>query len=245
MKTACDTHQPPMQDLPLGYDIFLLDPHCRRHLDRLLDSDKSILLPLGTTTVEDMGVSMTAGVNSVPKTSPAIEAFLTMHSLGLSALPVVDESGVLVGCCSASDLRGISPASLPVLAQPLEVFLRIVHGGESRLACGEASAAADEFARGREAKRRHLGTGGAPRSVQAEHTIVAVRPDCPFRQVVQRICAAQVHRVRVKARASAGRVFSPAGMTAPPIIRQAYVVDEVGKPLAVLSLTDILRMLLA
>jgi len=67
-------------------------------------------------------------IKKVPKSMPAINAFIQMHKANLSSLAVEDEKGNIVDNLSASDLKGLLRAKLPQLREPLESFLSTSRG---------------------------------------------------------------------------------------------------------------------
>lgn len=63
----------------------------------------------------------------VKETDPAINAFLMMEEEDVHGLPIVDEDGVLTGCISVRDLRGVgmSGASFFRLYHPVKTFKQL------------------------------------------------------------------------------------------------------------------------
>jgi CBS-domain-containing membrane protein len=71
-------------------------------------------------------------VVSVTTNTKAIDAFVTMHERGLSAVAVVDDQGAFQGCLSATDLKLISDFRFQNLLLPVVEFLEYVRKGEGR-----------------------------------------------------------------------------------------------------------------
>eukprot|EP00854_Cymbomonas_tetramitiformis_P022762 gene22762-27482_t len=79
---------------------------------------------LGGQTLRQLAVP-TPSVSTIASTVPALQAFLHMYNVGVSALAVIDEkTGALLGNLSASDLRGLSPAIYGCLCMPITEFWR-------------------------------------------------------------------------------------------------------------------------
>jgi len=67
-------------------------------------------------------------LKKVPKTMPAINAFIQMHQAKLSSIAVEDEKGDIVDNLSATDLKGLLRADLAQLRSPVEAFLNYSRG---------------------------------------------------------------------------------------------------------------------
>ena len=69
---------------------------------------------------------------SVTTDTKAIDAFVTMHDKGLSAVAVVDDQGAFQGCLSATDLKLITDFRFQTLLLPVVQFLEHVRKEEGR-----------------------------------------------------------------------------------------------------------------
>jgi len=67
-------------------------------------------------------------VKRIRESSTAITGFFEMARQGISAVAVVDEADKLVGCLSASDLRGLSEQTLSALTRPALEFIKVTSG---------------------------------------------------------------------------------------------------------------------
>jgi CBS domain-containing protein len=71
------------------------------------------------------------GIIKLSMYSSALEGFQKLYNLGweISALPIVDKTGDIVATLSTSDMRGLTPATFPLLLAPVLDFLGEVAGG--------------------------------------------------------------------------------------------------------------------
>jgi CBS domain-containing protein len=91
------------------------------------DPEKYLGKERAHASIADLGlVSGADKVVSVTTNTKAIDAFITMHSKGLSAVAVVDEAGAFQGCLSATDLKLITDFKFHTLLMPVGEFLE--HG---------------------------------------------------------------------------------------------------------------------
>jgi CBS domain-containing protein len=208
------------------------------------------LLGLGTTSeAADGGAVVPRPVRTISADAPVLAAFRAMADAGVSALGVVDASGALLANFSASDVRSLMPAHLSALSLPVAAFLEglgrmqyYTYSGVSakdinREALTKAYRRYEHFRllRGRapRAPPRPLaseadtlegwaGVGVHPVGTLADSGApprcfaAAVRPDAPLRDVMRGMVRAGHHRV--------------------------YTVDAEDKPLGVITLTDVLRL---
>lgn len=130
--------------------------------------------PLTDATVEELGLGSAGdrGLVCVADSTPTVEGFLRMREERVSAVAVLDDNGRLWGCLSPSDLRGLTEATLPLLALPCGQFIRRMRElrGEPEVPSSGA---------------------GAPRGV------VQCTPSARFGEVVRLLCESRVHRVFV------------------------------------------------
>jgi 5'-AMP-activated protein kinase regulatory gamma subunit len=141
---------------------------------------------------------------------------------GTSGLPVVDASrgGRLVGTFSSSDLRTLSSEHLGALGLPTAEFLALEHGTEYwGVAHDEGAAPAAEAGRAFAAGRRrshaeHL-THGKP-GHEVGQAIPCVSPSDTVAAALGVIVSRRVHR--------------------------AWIVDEYERPVGVVTMTDVLKL---
>jgi CBS domain-containing protein len=215
----------------------------------LLSTPVSTLGLGATSEVGDGGAVVPRPVLTIAADAPVLAALRTMADAGVSALGVVDANGALLANFSASDVRSIMPAHLSVLSLPVAAFLEglgrmqyYTYSGLSakdinREALTQAYRRYEHFRmlRGRapRALRRALadesdtlegwaGVGVHPVGTLADggaapaRFAAAVRPDAPLRDALRGMVRAGHHRV--------------------------YTVDVEDKPLGVITLTDVLRL---
>ncbi|ELR21973.1 CBS domain containing protein [Acanthamoeba castellanii str. Neff] len=152
------------------------------------DPEKYLGQARAHASITDLGLVAGADkVVTVPTSTKAIDAFITMHAKGLSALAVVDAEGAFQGCLSATDLKLITDYRFQALLLPVVEFLEHVRKEEGRT---------------------------------CKSYRVWCIPTTPLQTVVKKLAEERVHRV--------------------------FVVDPVSmKPLGVVSLTDIARIVTA
>jgi len=98
------------------------------------DTEKYLGHRLAGSSVESLGlVCGPEALESVTTETKAIDAFLTMHEKGLSALAVVNSDGTFHGCLSATDLKLITDFRFQALLLPVGEFLAHVRKEEGRL----------------------------------------------------------------------------------------------------------------
>jgi len=77
-------------------------------------------------TIQNLGL-VGGGVHFCKVSAPVIGALLLIVSKRVSAIPALDDSGVLRGTISASDLRGLGPEDFPNLMRPVFDYLASKH----------------------------------------------------------------------------------------------------------------------
>lgn len=169
------------------------DVFSQSDLVRFINKHADRLGPLAQASLTELGLGCSSGLGSgrglvcVTDCTPAIEAFFKMRKEGVSALAVLSGEGALSGCLSPSDLRGLTEATLPLLALPCGQFVQRMreYRGEPDLA------------------------GGA----------VQCPPTACFGEVIAQLCQRRVHRV--------------------------FVVEEAARPVGVVTLTDVIRVVVS
>mmetsp|Transcript_12886 Transcript_12886/g.22736 ORF Transcript_12886/g.22736 Transcript_12886/m.22736 type:complete len:376 (+) Transcript_12886:56-1183(+) len=152
---------------------------------------------------------------------PTLQAFDQMLKVGVSGAAVVSPTGQLVANLSASDLRGIQPEHLSVLALPVAELLALRHGttylGYSQRDSKEAEH--DFFA----SRRRPPADTGelsssphvAASAADSEVRLITATRTTTLKEITMMMAENHVHRV--------------------------YITDEAMRPEAVITPTDILR----
>jgi len=135
--------------------------------------------PLGQTKLEDVGLGQHSVV-TVNHKARAVNAFHILQENKVSAVAVVDDSGLLVANLSVSDLRGLDLDNLADLMLPIPEFLM---------------------------KTRK----------QSLLPPIICRPHTTFETAVLKLASTRVHRL--------------------------WNIDEAGRPIGVVSLTDVIRLL--
>jgi len=83
---------------------------------------------LKNAKVSDLKYTDLQHMKMVPKSQPAINAFIQMHKEHLSSVAVVDDKGLVVDNLSATDLKGLLRSNLPQLRSPVDAFLTYARG---------------------------------------------------------------------------------------------------------------------
>ncbi len=199
---------------------------------RFLSTHEAGLGGLGGQTVADLGwVKGPGSIVSVPPEASALAALATMAEHKVAGVAVVDAGGRLLGNMSASDARGLTADRLPALALPVAEFLALEHGLEywgldhSGDAGGVPAPAAapppppQDLDRAREhasgfarAAARRRATLGG---AVGQELAAAVATDT-LAAVLARLVGRRLHRL--------------------------YVVDADRRPVGVVTLTDVLRL---
>uniref|UniRef100_A0A7S1CIJ7 CBS domain-containing protein n=1 Tax=Bicosoecida sp. CB-2014 TaxID=1486930 RepID=A0A7S1CIJ7_9STRA len=183
--------------------VDLLGQHAKKTREMTEVADK---------TLEELGMVKAPGTLIKAKvTDEAFSAFEKMKEHKVSAVPVVDEEGHIVGNISNRDIRVLvhSSSVYKQIHSPLHHFLAEVKG--SVVDADEAGAGSDGEDRG--AKPSVL----AESDTDDRASAVTVHPTDTLRVVLRVLHATRIHRV--------------------------YVADEAGKPVSVVTLTDILRVM--
>ena len=174
-------------------------------------------------------------------TCPVRDLLFKMNDLGLIAVPVVDDVGALLGNFSLSDLRGLTADHFSALALPVGEYLALQNHTEFLTYASQSSstspsaatataatspppppppppppmsvAAAQKFDRATYFERKARGDVG----VEVGQTLWFLRPDSTLKDALGLLVTYRLHR--------------------------AYVVDAWRRPVGVVSLTDLLKIL--
>lgn len=173
---------------------------------------------LATAKISELKLGST-GVVSVPASVPVVDAFARLHASSKPCLAVVDDdTGALLSNLSASDLRGVSAAHLEALAMPTGQYLALTHGLQyGRYTWKVAETGEDGLDLGFE------GMGIARDTItrlpivmrREAHDAVSCGQDTTLLHVMELLSRKNVHHV--------------------------YVCDSANKPMAVISIGDVLR----
>jgi CBS domain-containing protein len=186
-----------------------------QHFDRLGALPTRTLAELGLTGAEASDAPAREEVVCVPTTMPTHVAFGTAVHRGVSAVGVTDPaSGALVANLSQSDFRAFVAHDFGSMALPVGEYLVHRHN---------LSVPADDEATGERADPAPGSAAGGirdpwARALHAARVVVSLRPEDTFLRLLEALVAARVHRV--------------------------YVSNDQLAPLAVISHTDVLAVLL-
>lgn len=131
-------------------------------------------------TIKDLGIAY-SNVISVKANDVALDSLRVMNAHKLSAAPIVNDAGVLVGTLSVSDLKSVTSESFRTLAMSTSQFAE-----------------------------KHSSASQTPKAIM-------VTPEGTFGDVINLVTHAKTHRV--------------------------WVVDANHKPIGVISLTDVCRVI--
>mmetsp|Transcript_2551 Transcript_2551/g.5647 ORF Transcript_2551/g.5647 Transcript_2551/m.5647 type:complete len:495 (-) Transcript_2551:215-1699(-) len=172
-------------------------------------------------SLQDLGLVYEMPIVSVAANVPAVEAFAKLHAAGTSCLAVVDEdSGELLSNLSASDLRGVSIGHLETLAMPVGQYLSLVHnltyGRYTWVPAETAETGVELGFEGMGIARDAVSRLPVVMRRQA-HDAIVLRPTATLLHLIELLTRKHVHHV--------------------------WVVDASGKPITVISTTDVLSCL--
>ncbi|CAL5228776.1 g11966 [Coccomyxa viridis] len=185
---------------------------------RFLFEHKAELGALAGMTAAQLGWSGRPVVSVTPDTC-AMVALSLMADKAIAGLGVVSQTGALIGNFSYSDLRTMCADHFSTMALPVAEFLALEHGTEYS---GARASKNDE----EESMPAPRGAGGFPGNrllrrrssvgYKVGQELVLATPDDTFYQILQKLVQNHLHRL--------------------------YIVDEATKPVGVVTLTDILRV---
>lgn len=187
---------------------------------RFLSTHEAALGGLGATTVQDLKwVSGPGSIVSVPPEASALAALATMADKKVAGVAVVDAGGRLLGNMSASDARGLTADRLPALALPCAEFLALEHGTEywglDHSDAAHAQADLDRVKDHASGFARAAARRRATLGGSVGQALAAASPSDTFASVLALLVGRRLHRL--------------------------YVVDVDGKPIGVVTLTDVLK----
>jgi len=130
----------------LGYGVHRIVVHLKdsdtllsqTDIVRFLASKQSEFKEIFAKTIEELDFSGLRESKDMVTVSTSTSAFAAFRKLwqrvnvNLQALPILNDSGALVGTLSAADLRGIRKATLKTSLLPVVDFLRSQNGGQMK-----------------------------------------------------------------------------------------------------------------
>lgn len=171
---------------------------------RFLAANVDKLKTLANVTLRDLGLvtaddnEKTKNLETVPPTTPAIEAFTLMVRSGVSGVGVLDDKGKLIANVSVSDMRTIEPEHFGVLGLPIAEYLALTHGTSYAGFSGTHSESSEPSSPTVQLRRNpffaKMNEGGFRKSGPY---LVTVAPDTKFGDLLKVIYEHRVHRVYV------------------------------------------------
>jgi len=120
---AQGVHRVPVLDKPSGQ---LLNFISQSDLLRYFAENMYLIGETSNKTLDSLGL-VTGGVHFCSVNAPVILALGLIASKRVSAVPALDDNGVLRGTISASDLRGLGPEDFSNLLRPAFDYLALKH----------------------------------------------------------------------------------------------------------------------
>ncbi|WIA21514.1 hypothetical protein OEZ85_000717 [Tetradesmus obliquus] len=180
--------------------------------------NKGELGDLATKTAAELGWASRPVVTLGPDVS-AIEAMLLMNQKQISALAVVDGVGKIIGNFSVSEMRTIMAEHFGALALPVGEFLALEHGTEFQ---GYSHIHEQEVVQSKGHKFITDRIARArPRTPGEEvgQNLILVTPQATMIEILDKIVSHRIHRV--------------------------YVIDELERPVGVVTCTDVVRLIIS
>jgi len=115
-------------------------------LIRFLNNSKQLLGETVNKSIRELGLIRENDLKVVSSEQPTIEAFKMLASLNISAAPIVNSQGSLVGTLSVSDLRALRKDPLSVLLQPVRDFKELGEGNTINVVCSPHDTLSDVLA---------------------------------------------------------------------------------------------------
>jgi len=100
-----------------------------------LNNSKHLFGEVANKTVRELGLVIADELILINNDQPAISAFKTLAEHNISAAPIINSQGSLVGTLSISDLRALRQDSLSSLLQPVRDFKENEEVGAVNGAC--------------------------------------------------------------------------------------------------------------
>ncbi|CAL8470950.1 g10492 [Coccomyxa elongata] len=182
---------------------------------------KQLLGGLGQKTAQQLGWADIKVITVRPDTA-AVEALALMAENGIAGVAVVSENEALIGNFSFSDLRTMCAEHFSSMALPVAEFLALEHGTEYwGAAAGVKHTTEGEESQqpGSPAARFAAGREFRQKSMSVGHKVgqdlVLATPHDTFAEILEKLVSNRLHRL--------------------------YIVDELTRPIGIVTLTDILR----
>jgi len=111
-------------------------------LIRFLNNSKQLLGESVNKSIRELGLIKESELKVVTTDQPAIDAFRMLASMNISAAPIINSQGSLVGTLSVSDLRALRNDPLSTLLQPVRDFKELGEG-HINVVCGPDATLSD------------------------------------------------------------------------------------------------------
>ncbi|KAK9901266.1 hypothetical protein WJX75_003216 [Coccomyxa subellipsoidea] len=180
---------------------------------------RQLLGGLGHKTAKELGWANLPVITVRPDTA-AIEALTLMADKGIAGVGVVSEEGALIGNFSFSDLRAMCAEHFSSMALPVAEFLALEHGTEYWGAAAGVKQTSEEPVSPVSPAARFAANGELRQRLpsvghKVGQALVLATPNDTFAQILEKLVTRHLHRL--------------------------YVVDEMTRPVGIVTLTDILR----
>ncbi|CAK0782562.1 hypothetical protein CVIRNUC_005774 [Coccomyxa viridis] len=186
---------------------------------RFLHEHKSLLGALANMTAQQLGWSGRSVVSVTPDTCAMVACSL-MAEKNIAGIGVVSQSGALIGNFSYSDLRTMCADHFSTMALPVAEFLALEHGTEYSGARAGKDDDEDSTPVPRTSTSQFPGNRLLRRRSSVGYKVgqelILATPDEKFTQILDKLVENHLHRL--------------------------YIVDGANKPVGVVTLTDILRV---
>ncbi|EIE20202.1 CBS-domain-containing protein [Coccomyxa subellipsoidea C-169] len=181
---------------------------------------RDLLGDLGNKTAKELGWAK-LNVITVKADTAALEALALMADKDIAGVGVVSDEGALIGNFSFSDLRALCAEHFSSMALPVAEFLALEHGTEYWGAAAGVKQTSDAEPGSPAARFAHNGEL-RQRSPSVGHKVgqalVLATPNDTFAEILEKLVTKHLHRL--------------------------YVVDDMARPIGIVTLTDILRMVM-
>lgn len=190
-------------------------------------------------TVDALGMGASPVISVTPETA-AIDAMALMNEKEISALAVVDKNGRLIGNFSITELRTIMSEHFGSLALPVGEFLALEHGTEY-----------EGYAIQGDVDQEEIQASAGGQFAQARRTSGSRHPSPPpARSLARRSTSFGSHGQSVGHEVGQSLICCVEGtpltvaldLLVSNRLHRLYVIDSDQRPLRVISLTDVLRL---
>jgi len=115
-------------------------------LIKFLNDSKHLLGESANKSIRELGLIRGGELKVVSSEHPTIDAFRMLATLNISAAPIINSQGSLVGTLSVSDLRALRKDPLSTLLQPVRDFKELGVGNSINVVCGPNATLSDVLA---------------------------------------------------------------------------------------------------